>query len=56
MWQVYGRKACVLTRGGLATGETDELQDRNPYSNIWLSCQKSAEVIVLWKDKRSRKD
>jgi len=31
----------ALTRGGL-----DDMQNSNPYSDVWLNVQKSAEVIV----------
>ena len=43
MQQIYGAKVSTLTWGGLA----DILaKGRNPYSDVWLNCQKSAEVIV----------
>lgn len=41
MWQIDGRKDCVLTWGDLIAGHKD-----NPYSDIWLSYEKSAETIV----------
>jgi len=43
MQQIYGAKVSVLTWGGLA----DNLaKTRNPYSDVCLNCQKSAEVIL----------
>jgi hypothetical protein len=56
MWQVDGRKACVLTRGDLKFCETDVFQYHNPCSDVWMDFQKSAEVIVPQKDRRSGKD
>jgi len=35
---------------------TDEIQEHNLCSDVLWDCQKSAEVIVPWKDKRSGKD
>lgn len=44
-------KACVLTRGDLAVSETDGIRGHNPYSDVWLNRQKSAEVIVGLSDR-----
>lgn len=47
MWQKYGVKVRVLTWGGLTdTSPKDVFRGDNPYSDIWLNCKKSAEVIV----------
>jgi hypothetical protein len=45
MQQVYGMKVIVLTRGGLA--DKSEYRTDNPYSDVWLNGQESAEAIVL---------
>jgi hypothetical protein len=55
MWQVDGRKACVLTRGDLKVCETDVFRDHNPCSDVRLNYQKSAEAIVPQKDRGSGK-
>ncbi len=40
-------KVVVLTRGGLAdTLLVMNFDSGNPRSNVWLSCQKSAEAIL----------
>lgn len=43
MQQIYGAKVSTLTWGGLAG---TLVETGNPYSDVWLNCQKSAEVIV----------
>jgi hypothetical protein len=46
MQQVYGMKVIVLNLGGL-TGRLEMLiRTDNPYSDVWLSGQESAEAIV----------
>ena len=39
-------KVIVLTRGGLPVGCGDEFRSSNPYSDVRLNWQKSAEAIV----------
>jgi hypothetical protein len=48
MWQIYERKVIVLNWGGLAwvADKREVTHSDKPYSDIWLKCKKSAEVIV----------
>jgi len=47
MQQTRGAKVSVLTWGGLADALAyTKLEARNPHSDVWLNCQKSAEVTV----------
>ena len=46
MWQIDGVKVSVFTWGDLAAGCGYEIRSSNPYSDVRLNCQKSAEVIV----------
>ena len=48
MRQIYGEKVIALTRGGLQTGRHPVFLfgDDNPYSDVSLGLQKSAEAIV----------
>jgi hypothetical protein len=47
MWQVDGMKERELTRGDLADMSwIFFFRDDNPYREVWLNSQKSAEAIV----------
>jgi hypothetical protein len=51
MQQVYGMKVIVLTRGDL-TNKLGIDKPNNPYSDVRLNGQESAEVIVSRKSER----
>ena len=44
MRQIYGMKVNALIRGGL--NDMRKKIKLNPYSDVWLNVEKSAEVIV----------
>jgi hypothetical protein len=46
MVQVDGVKVSALTWGDLTDRCRHEFRNSNPSSDVWLNCQKSAEVIV----------
>ena len=48
MRQIYGMKVNALIRGGLNDMRKKKIK-LNPYSDVWLNVEKSAEVIVPWK-------
>ena len=49
MQRVHGMKVIVLIWGGLIdTGKVAICNKSNPYSDVWLNNEKSAEVIVLF--------
>jgi hypothetical protein len=46
MQQVYGMKVIVLTRGDLINTLGMFFRTDNPFSDVWLNGQESAEAIV----------
>ena len=46
MQQVYGMKVIVLTRGDLTNKLGIDYKPNNPYSDVRLNGQESAEAIV----------
>jgi hypothetical protein len=52
MQQVYGMKVIVLTRGDLSSTLGIYVRTDNPYSDVRLKGQESAEAIVSCESRR----